>query len=160
MTTGDFDGDHNLDLALTNPSDGTVSVLLGNGDGTFHSPVAYATGSSGDHPIAVSAVDFNGDNKLDLAVTNLNAKTVAILLGNGDGTSNAAVTYPATNGSLIGPDAMTTGDFDGDGKTDLAITEQSNNTVSILLGNGNGTFQSPLEFTAGNVALWCRCRRL
>ena len=57
-------------------------------------PVAYATGSSGDHPIAVSAVDLNGDGKLDLAVTNLNAKTVAILLGNGDGTFQAERDLP------------------------------------------------------------------
>src|SRR5206468_1297627 len=109
-------------LALTNPSDDTVSVLLNNGDGTFGSAVTYTTGNPLDHPIAVSAVDFNGDGKLDLAVTNLNAKTVAILLGNGNGTFNAAVPYPTTSGSFIGPSAMTTGDFNGDGKVDLAIT--------------------------------------
>lgn len=146
VATGDFDGDGKLDLALTNPSGDTVSVLLGNGDGTFRAAVAYATGNSGDHPIAVSAFDFNGDGKLDLAVTNLNARTVAILLGNGDGTFQLPVAYPTTNGPFIGPDAMITGDFNADGKVDLAITDQHDNTVSVLLGNGNGTFQSPLEF--------------
>ncbi len=154
VVTGDFDGDGNLDLAITNPSDDTVSVLLGNGDGTFKAPVSYSTGPTGNHPVAVSAVDLNGDNKLDLAVTNLDANTVAILLGKGDGTFKASVPYPTTNGASFGPAAMTTGDFNGDGKVDLAITEQSNNRVSILLGNGDigGTFQSPLEFTTGNNA--------
>ncbi len=152
VALGDFNGDGKLDLAVTNPSSDTVSVLLGNGDGTFSAPVTYATGNSGDHPIAVSAVDLNGDGKLDLAVTNLNGKTVAILLGNGDGTFKAKVTYPTTIGAFIGPSAMTTGDFNGDGKVDLAITDQHDNTVSILLGNGDGTFQSPLEFTAGDFA--------
>jgi hypothetical protein len=152
VVTGDFNGDGNLDLAVTNPSDDTVSVLRGNGDGTFNTAVTYATGNPGDHPIAVSAVDFNGDGKLDLAVTNLDVKTVAILLGNGDGTFQPRVTYPTTTGAFIGPSAMTTGDFNGDGKVDLAVTDQHDNTVSILLGNGDGTFQSPLEFSTGNFA--------
>ena len=152
VTTGDFNGDGKLDLALTNPSSDTVSVLLGNGDGTFQAAVTYATGNSGNHPIAVNAADFNGDGKLDLAVTNLNAKNVAILLGNGDGTFQSRVTYPTTTGASNGPSAMTTGDFNGDGKVDLAITDQNDNSVSILLGNGNGTFQSPQEFTTGNFA--------
>jgi len=149
---GDFNRDGKFDLAVTNPSSDTVSVLLGNGDGTFGAPVAYATGSSGDHPIAVSAVDLNGDGKVDLAVTNLNAKTVAILLGNGDGTFQSQVSYATTTGAFIGPSAMTTGDFNGDGKVDLAITDRSDNSVSILPGNGDGTFQSPLEFTTGSFA--------
>jgi hypothetical protein len=151
VATGDFDGDGKLDLALANPSSDTVSVLLGNGDGTFQAAVPYATGNLGDHPIAVSAVDFNGDGKLDLAVTNLNAKTVAILLGNGDGTFPSRVSYPTTNG-MIGPSAMTSGDLNGDGKVDLVISDQEDNSVSILLGNGDGTFQRPLEFTTGNFA--------
>jgi hypothetical protein len=151
VATGDFNGDHKLDLALTNPSSDTVSVLLGNGDGSFQAAVPYVTGNSGDHPIAVSAVDLNGDGKLDLAVTNLNARTVAILLGNGDGTFQPRVSYPTTTGAFIGPSAMTTGDFNGDGKVDLVMTDQHDNTVSVLLGNADGTFQSPLEFTAGNV---------
>ena len=153
VATGDFDGNGNLDLAVTNPSADTVSVLLGNGDGTFQPAIAYATGNSGDHPIAVSAVDLNGDGNLDLAVTNLNAETVAILLGNGDGTFKPRVTYPTTLVPFRGPSAMTAGDFNADGKIDLIITNQFGNSgVSILLGNGDGTFQSPLEFTTGKFA--------
>ena len=152
VTSGDFNHDGVLDLALSNPSNDTVSVLLGNGDGTFQPPVSYATGNSGVHPIAVTQADFNGDGMLDLAVTNLNANTVAILLGNGDGTFQSSKAYPSTRLPSIGPSAMTTGDFNGDGKIDLAITDQHDNTVSILLGNGDGTFQTPLEFTTGTLA--------
>jgi len=140
-------------LAVTNPSSDTVSVLLGNGDGTFQAAVTYPTGNAGDHPVAVTTFDFNGDGALDLAVSNLNAENVAILLGNGDGTFQPRATYPSTNGPFIGPSAMSAGDFNGDGKIDLAVTDQHDNTVSVLLGNGNGTFQSPLEFrTAGVTA--------
>src|SRR5262249_41496754 len=152
LTTGDFNGDHKLDLAVTSPTSDMVFVLVNNGVGTFAPPMSYSTGNPLAHPVAVAAVDLNSDSKLDLAVANLNAKTVAIFLGNGDGTFQAAVPYSTTTGS-IGPDAIATGDFDGDGKTDLAISEQDNNTVSILLGNGNGSLQNPLEFSAGNVAL-------
>jgi hypothetical protein len=151
VAVGDFNGDNKLDLAVTNPSNDTVSVLLGNGDGTFQALVAYSTGNQG-HPVAVSALDVNGDGKLDLAVTNLNAKNVVILLGNGNGMFTATVPVSTTGGAQTGPSAIATGDFNADGKIDLAITNQGNNTVSILFGNGNGVFQAPVEFTTGNFA--------
>jgi hypothetical protein len=152
VALGDFNGDGKLDLAVTNPSTDQVSILLGNGDGTFQNPVSYSTGAAGSHPIAVNAADFNNDGILDLAVTNLNAKNVAIFLGNGDGTFKPQVSYSTTGGTIIGPSAMTTGDFNGDGIVDLAITDQHDNSVSILLGNGDGTFQKPLEFATGNLS--------
>ena len=108
--------------------------------------------TGGNHPVTVNAADFNGDGILDLAVTNVNTMNVAILLGNGDGTFQPQVSYSTTAGTMIGPSAMTTGDFNGDGNVDLAITDQHDDSVSILLGNGNGTFQSPLEFTTGTFA--------
>jgi len=149
VVLGDFNRDGKLDLAVPNPSSDTVSVLLGNGDGTFRVPVAYATGN---HPVAVTVADLNEDGILDLAVTNLNARTVSILLGNGDGTFQSKVDYTTTNGVDIGPVAITTGDFNGDGAVDLAITTQHDNTVSILFGNGNGTFHAPREFATGTLA--------
>ena len=152
VALGDFDRDGKLDLAVTNPANDTVSVLRGNGDGTFQAPVAYSTGNAGDQPLAVSAVDLRGTGILDLAVTNVNAKTVAILLGNGDGTFQPRVTYSTTSSASMGPGAIITGDFNADGKVDLAITNESANTVSILLGNGDGTLQKPLESTTGTFA--------
>ena len=152
LSIGDFNGDGKLDLAATNPSTDQVSVLIGNGNGTFQAPVPYSTGPSGSHPIAVAAADFDGDGVLDLAITNLNSNTVAILLGNGNGTFKPEVSYPAINGSLSGPSAIITGDFDGDGNVDLVITDQGDNSVSILVGNGHGTFQGPQEINVGTFA--------
>src|SRR5207253_1733034 len=103
IALGDFNGDGKLDLAVTNPSTDQVSILLGQGDGTFQAPTGYSTGASGSHPIAVSAADFNGDGKLDLAVTTLNTRNIAILIGNGDGTFQNQVSYPTTTAVPIGP---------------------------------------------------------
>ncbi len=94
VATGDFNGDGKLDVVVANASSNNVSVLLGNGDGTFQAPVDYPTGSQ---PSSVAVGDFNGDGKLDLAVANQNcpsfpcgAGSVSILLGNGDGTPAGA----------------------------------------------------------------------
>jgi len=146
VVLGDFNRDGKLDLAVPNPSSNTVSILLGNGDGTFQAPVGYTTGN---HPVSVTAADLNGDGKLDLAITNLNDNTVSILLGNGSGTFQTKMDYSTTTSPFTGPAEVITGDFNGDGNLDLAITNQNANTVSILLGNGSGTFQAPLEFTTG-----------
>jgi FG-GAP-like repeat len=141
VVTGDFNGDGNLDLAIANGNcvsgncnDGTVSILLGNGDGSFRAHVDYATGTD---PSAVAAGDFNGDGKLDLAVTNAQDNTVLVLLGNGDGTFRTQVVYVTASG----PQAVIAADFNGDQKLDLAV---GGSGVSILLGNGDGTFQKQL----------------
>jgi len=83
LVTGDFDGDGTLDLAITNSLDNTVSVLLGNGDGTFQDAVNYDVGSS---PAALVAADFNGDHILDLAVADSGDGTVTLLVGGVSGT--------------------------------------------------------------------------
>ncbi len=136
IVTGDFNGDGRTDLAVANNTSNDVSILLGNGDGTFQNQVTYAVGSS---PIALVTGDFTGDGRTDLAVANYNDNDVSILLGNGDGTFQNQVTYAV--GSQ--PDALVTGDFNGDGRTDLAVANSVSNDVSILLGNGNGTFTAP-----------------
>jgi hypothetical protein len=136
LAVGDFNGDGNLDLAVTNQQDNTVTILLGNGDGTFTSaPVNPATGNGS---ASIAAGDFNGDGNLDLAVANQQDNTVTILLGNGNGTFTAAPASPATGN---GPASIAVGDFNGDGNLDLAVTNQQDKTVAILLGNGDGTFR-------------------
>jgi hypothetical protein len=140
---GDFNGDGKLDLAVSGGGYGTplnaVTILLGKGDGTFSlgNTPSFGTGSN---PWAIVAADFNGDGKLDLAITNVGANTVTVLLGNGDGTFTAAAGSPVTVGS--GPYAIATGDFNSDGKLDLAVANQNDGTLTILLGKGDGTFTS------------------
>jgi uncharacterized repeat protein (TIGR03803 family) len=147
IAVGDFNGDGKLDVATANQVDNTVSILLGNGDGTFQTAIAYATGSS---PETVMAADFNGDGKLDLAVANsMGGNSVSILLGNGDGTFQPHMEF-ATG---VDPRQAVTGDFNGDGKLDLATTNYDSgngNTVSILLGNGDGTFQPHVDYGVGS----------
>src|SRR5207244_12659731 len=90
MTVADLNQDGKQDLILANAVDSSVSILLGNGDGTFQARMDFAAGNT---PIAVAAADFNGDGKLDLALSDHLGETVSILLGNGDGTFPAHVEY-------------------------------------------------------------------
>jgi hypothetical protein len=143
VTTGDFNGDGIADLAVVSFVDGNLAIFLGSGDGTFtekSSPV------SGGPPLAAAVGDFNGDGKADLAVVNYSGTTspgtLTILLGNGDGTFTAATASPATGNDPI---SVAIGDFNGDGKADLAVANSYIDTgelgsVTVLLGNGDGTF--------------------
>jgi hypothetical protein len=144
IIAADFNNDGKLDLGVANTSDNTVSILLGNGDGTFHPQTAFATAIS---PEALVAGDFNGDGKLDLAVAcfgqNFSGGGVSVLLGNGDGTFQDHVDYGTANL----PARMVTGDFDRNGTLDLVVLWESSSDfygVSLLKGNGDGTFQAEI----------------
>jgi len=124
-----FHGDGRLDLAIPNTGSSSVSILLGNGDGTF----TAATGSPitvGQSPYAVTTGDFNADGRLDLAVANYTSKSISILLGNVMGTFTAVVGSPIS--VEMSPYRVTTGDFNGDGRLDLAASNFEDNSVSIL----------------------------
>jgi hypothetical protein len=135
VAAGDFNGDGKPDLAVTNESGNSVTILQGNGDGTF--TAAASTLPTGNEPISIVAADFNGDGKTDLAVANANSSSVTILLGNGDGSFTPSQLSPQT-GSF--PRSIVVGDFNGDGKPDLAVANESSNSVTVLQGNGDGTF--------------------
>jgi len=128
IVAADFNGDGKLDLAVTDSGNNTVIVLLGNGDGTFGAPTTVPVGSN---PGPIVAADFNNDGKLDLAVANMGDGTVTLLLGNGDGTFTPAAGSPYHVGGE--PYQMVVGDFNGDGKLDLAVADIKNNMVFILL---------------------------
>jgi hypothetical protein len=200
FAVGDFNGDHNEDLAMTNGTR-TVYIYLGNGDGTFRGPRTYPAGGDGGGciiagdfngdgvtdlavlntggarpgiavlpgigngkfgapivfhfpsdftPERFASADFNGDHVLDLAITGYRRgggkPGVLILLGNGDGTFREGLRY----GAGPGAQSIATADFNGDGKIDLAVGDTNTVTfagyVSVLLGNGDGTFQPPATF--------------
>ena len=138
----------NLGFVVTNFADNTYSVFAGNADGTFTqikgSPFALAAGESG--PIAVTVADFNGDGKPDLAILNQTSNNVTILEGNGDGTFTEFQKSPLPVGNVAV--AIASGGLAGSTGPALAIVNQKDNTVSVYLGNGDGTFlqasQSPL----------------
>ena len=142
IAMGDFNGDGVPDLAIVNQNSATLTILLGNGNGTF-----TAASSSPQLSVPANFVvagDFNRDGKLDLAVSsnNYSSSSLTILLGNGDGTFTTA-SSPITG---PGPTAIAVGDFNGDGIEDLAVASGSSNSLTILIGNGDGTF------TASNLS--------
>ena len=110
----------------------SLSILLGNGDGTFTPAASPATG---DAPYTIAVADFNGDGKVDLVVANQGSETLTVLLGHGDGTFTSAPDVALT----MNPAAVATGDFNADGRADLAVAG-ADGSLSILLGVGDGTF--------------------
>ena len=123
---------------------GYVAVLLGNGDGTFAAPTLSTAGYS---PISIAVADFNGDGIPDLAVANYGDDTVSIIIGNADGLFPVSASSNIAVGSE--PMSVVVGDFNSDGIPDLAVANSGSNTVTILLGKGDGTFSQTANGTVG-----------
>jgi hypothetical protein len=148
-----MNNDGKLDLIVANSLQNSVSILLGNGDGTFQSPQNF--GADGG-PVSVAIADFNRDGNMDVVVADSLSFQVGVMLGNGDGTLQA----PLPLSTLGGPTSVMTGDFNQDGKQDIAAAISNCIKVTcvpswggfaILLGNGDGTFQPQLYYSAGRV---------
>jgi hypothetical protein len=178
VAIGDLNGDGLPDLVVANwcptsgscPAGGEVSVMLGNGDGTFQAPAGYSSGGALAHSVAIG--DLDGDGRADLVVANEcqdysncnGGGEVSVLLGNGDGTFRGAVSYSSGGYTAV---SVAIGDVNGDGHPDLVVANEccdsttcdKGGEVSILLGNGDGTFQTAVSYGSGgylaqNVAIW------
>jgi hypothetical protein len=167
----DLNGDGKLDLVIPNSSfnmptgdtqlgSGTITVFLGNGNGSFQNGVSYTVGLNA---VFVAVGDFNGDGHPDLAVADAggnqidqsNPGALAVLLGNGDGTFQNAVRYAAPLGSTW----VATGDFNGDGYADVALGSDTSlsgiaqGALTVFLSNGDGTLRNALTYGAGTNPL-------
>ena len=144
VAVGDLNRDGKPDLVVTNLElSGTVSVLLGNGDGTFRSQAIYPTGRWFD---GLAVGDINGDGAPDVIVSSGHyypSSIGGILLGNGDGTLRPFTTFATVDE----PNSLVLADLNGDKKADLVLGNQNAATLSVMLGNGDGTFGVPTELS-------------
>jgi uncharacterized protein (TIGR03437 family) len=150
IAAADFNGDGRLDLAVANLASNNVSILLGTGAGIF---LATRNFPAGQLPAYVALADFDGNGTIDIAVANatgFSAGSISVLLGLGNG----AFTSPRTFAAGSNPSFLVTGDFNLDGKPDLAVANTASNTISIFLGIGNGFFVPPIDFVTGSAPDW------
>ena len=140
VQSSDFNGDGITDL-VAGCEGNSISILLGNGNGTFQAPQFITAGSA---PMAVTVGDFNGDGKMDIAAANYFSNSVSIFIGNGDGTFQAAQDYSVGNS----PRSIAMGNLNG--KACLVTCNVSDDSISVLLGNGDGTFQAAASYPVGS----------
>lgn len=143
----DFNGDGIADIVTADYHGNSVSILLGVGDGTFQARFSSPT-VAGAETSNLAVGDLNGDGHLDVIATNPAAGSVSVFLGRGDGTVDPAVTLPVANG-LSSPFSVAVGDFDGDGRLDMAIADNRNQSLVLRLGNGDGTFGPEIVLREG-----------
>lgn len=162
LAVGDLNGDDRLDVAVISGMDpGLVSVFLGNADGTFDLQFSYTL--AGFNPASIAIGDLNADRHPDLVVASsclslegpCDYGRLDVLLGNGDGTFPSSLTYSSGASYALGVDIA---DINGDNKPDLVVTNDSLNgnfrspgELTVLLGNGDGTFEETVRFLSGGA---------
>jgi predicted nucleotidyltransferase len=147
IAIGDFNNDTRLDIVVANYNSGNIGIFLGYDSGTFSKITTYPTGSN-SYPGSVAVGDFNNDNQLDIVVANVGSNNLGIFIGYGNGTFSAMIPY--STGSLSAPVSVVVGDFNKDGRLDLAVANSGTDNIGVLFGNGNGTFSSPTLYSTGS----------
>ena len=152
MVAGDFNNDEQVDLAVTCPGRNTLNVFFGDGYGNFSEETVLKSAWKSRLNWATVG-DFNGDDRLDLAVVNTRKNNIGILFGFGNGTFQGQKLY--STGIYSNPDHMVLNDFNNDRHLDLAVTNLFTNEVGIMLGTANGTFLEQITFpyAFGDVSL-------
>jgi hypothetical protein len=154
VVAADLNGDAQADFAVANPNviiclfiidpcvspPSTVTVFLGDGDGSFQDPAVYEVGI---YAASLAAADFNADGVTDLVTANLELENVSLLLGAGDGSFRPAVSFRDGEQAFF----VVTGDFNGDGFTDLALANVYHDTVTVLLNDGVWGVAPDLPYT-------------
>ena len=151
ITSGDFNIDGNSDLAISIAASSQIAILLGNGMGGFLSTNHFSL-VPGSGPIGISSSDFNNDGKLDLATANIGGDNVSIVFGDGLGNFSSPIDYTVGTTAMVKPSCIIVADVNNDSKSDLITTTQYCG-ISILLGNGLGSFSSSTNFNAGNYPI-------
>jgi hypothetical protein len=148
IAVGHFHNPNILDLVATDFQNNRVNVVLNNGHGKFRAPVSYAVGLD---PLSVAVGDFKRNGITDLVVANADDNTVSVLLGNGNGTFQPAVNYSISNDPNVAnfPRFVTVGSLRSNGPLDIVTTNFGSSNVTVLLGNGDGTFGAPIHLDAG-----------
>jgi hypothetical protein len=145
IVTGDFNGDALLDLATVNSTSDDVTILLGNGNGTFQAPVSFGIGKI---PMSVATADVNGDARLDLVVAISGSDHIVVLKGKGDGFFDRIGSYPSGKGTTF----LSLADLNQDDKPDVVAVNSGRFgyyppfSLSVLFNEGDGKFTEPVTY--------------
>ncbi|CAF3898080.1 unnamed protein product [Adineta steineri] len=147
MAFGDFNNDNLTDMVSVNAITNSIGILLRQNDGSFLLTNTFSTGVP-SKPQAATIDDFDNDGQLDIVVCNSQSSTIGIFLGYGNGSFQNQVTY--STGTQANPEWLASGDFNNDNRSDVAVANYFTNTIGILLGLGNGSFDTVTAYSSGD----------